>query len=288
MHTQTFHTGPDKTPRSIKFLLLITLFTSLLWTVFTRFFPQFSLHYLAPVFMLSKSALTKGYLWQLFTYPFVQPIFGSVSFNYILDLGFKLYLMWVFGSSLIELKGEKSFMKLFFSGIIFSGAVTAASMNLLEFSAPYMGSHSAIYVILVSWMMLNPYAKVYLFFTIPLNVSIVVLGVWSVNLFLSLMELNLPTFFAYLSSGLYGYLYSVIFYQAYSPFLLLRSFESIIQNKKWFRKKRKASVYDFKTGQKLPDDEVFMDAMLDKIAKKGRSSLTKDELERMDKIAKKR
>lgn len=289
MYGHTLQAGPEKTPKSVKYLLCIILGASLLWAVSTKFLPYFAYNYLLHAITLSPDALFRGYIWQLFTYPFVQPVAGILSFNYLLDLAFKLYLTWVVGSSLVESRGEKSFLTLFFSGVAISGALTALFMGLTGHSQPFMGAHSPLYILLFAWMILNPYAKVYLFFTVPLNVTLVILGLWSCNLFLSLMNGSFSIVFSYFICGAYGYLYSVGMYQAFSPFLPLRSFESKLQDSlhRKPKKKTESRVYDFKTGKPLSKDALFMDAMLAKIAKFGKNSLTKEELSRMHSISKK-
>ncbi len=289
MYTETFQGSPEKTPASIRWILLLMLASSMFWIICSKIFPLFSFSYLLPVFSLSQSALAKGYLWQLITYPFTQPVLGSVSFNYLIDLGFKLYITWVFGSSLAQSRGETSFLRLFFSGIIVTGLLTACAMYLTGSFVPLMGAHSALYTILIAWMLLNPYAKIYVFFTIPLSVTLAILSVWGINLFLSLLDGHMTHFVAYLVAGVYGYMYAIRYYQGRSPFRYLRSFECFLQDFQWKRvKRKKGAVYDFKTGKPISEEEAFMDAMLEKIATKGKESLTKEEIKKMDEISKKR
>ena len=97
---------------------------------------------------------------------------------------------------------------------------------------------------------------------------------------------------------LYGYLYSVLVWDSLSPFRRLHPLEKkmIYLKRKWFHRFQKvvdievqpSKVYDFKTGKAIIQDDDFMDACLDKISKKGKSSLTMRERFRMWRISRKK
>lgn len=287
MYRQTIYRAPINTPRGVQFLMGCIFFCSLFWAVCKEFFPIFSSHYLVELFALTPHCLSRGYLWQLVLYGFVQPLWGQMSLHYLIDLAFKLYLVWSIGCSLCELRGERSLLAFYFSGTAICGTLHASLLYFIPHSLPFMGAHSSVYILLFAWMMLNPYGKIYLFFSIPLNTVLLIVGFWICHLFLSLIQGDFSSLFAYFSAGAYGYLYTVCCYKVLSPFPKLYSFERRAQevvDLLWRPKKGK--VYDFQTGKELSKDELFMDTMLAKIAEFGEQSLTKQERRRMKEISK--
>ncbi len=289
MTTNTFSIGPQKTPALIKYLIFSIVFCSLLWAISARFFPYFTSEYLIHCFGLSSYGIKQGYIWQFVSYLFVQKTMPGISFGFLFDLAFKAYILWVFGTSLLNTKGVFHFLMLFFLGGALTGISIATFMMLTSFPLVVMGTHAAIYSILMAWMLLNSHARIYLFFAIPLKVTWGILGFWGINLVIDLTNGNWIQFLMYLISGLFGYFYAVIAFKTMGPLPFLHKLEKklIAFRMPYKKKKRPSKIFDFKTGEPITDDDQFMDAMLAKISKKGKDSLTQKEKNRMDAISQK-
>ena len=152
---------PKGTPLALKCLLLATLFLSLV-------FP-----FLGPYLVLSKEGIAHLYLWQFATYLFIHPFPSG-----IFQLALNLYVLWVFGTAIIERIHLKSFCALYFGAGIFAGLLAWGAMFLFP-PTPLSGSSPALYATLIAWVILNPESELFLFFAIPFkarSLLIVLLG----------------------------------------------------------------------------------------------------------------
>jgi len=290
MRNAPFDIGPSNTPKVIKGLVAANAALSFLWALSIKIFPIFSFYYLQYALTLTTDGIRHGFIWELLTFFFVHPAPGGITFSFLIGLAFTCYLLWVFGSSLIHSKGIKQFLILFFSGGIVTGIFVSIPLLIFNIPYPFVGSHVCVFSLLMAWMILNPNARIFLFFTLPVNVVWLILGLWGINLLVDLAQGDLIHFTAYLISGLYGYLYALFFWRHHSPLKFMRGFEDFIIRLRTPRKKRdgKSKVYDFKTGKPVSEDDAFMDEMLTKISLKGKESLSKKEKARMEKISKKK
>jgi membrane associated rhomboid family serine protease len=257
---------------SLKVLIFLTIGIS----VAAGFLPQ-----LYGWLALSWAGIERLYLWQLITYIFLES--GPISLGFFIQLGFNMYVLWMFGSSLIERSHTRLFLSLYF------GAALAAALTALAFPyAVLAGSTNAVFAVLTAWAMVNPGSKLLLFFSIPFKAEWLVIALVGFSLFVDITTANWTAGLCLIVSVLYAYLFSLIAWRSSSPFLFLRPFE-----KKIFRlleKKPKESyhhskIYDIKSGAPVLDDDQFMDAMLDRISRHGEDSLTPAEKKRMREIS---
>ena len=280
--------GPAYTPRIIKALIFLTGFISLLCALQQSYFPGFPLYqWLA----LSLHYLKQGFFWQYITYIFLVPSLG-LSAGFILHLLFNLYLLWLFGESLVTRTSQVKFLLLYLLCGVISGAIATFVMAIGYPDYLLAGSTLIIYGYLIAWVIANPHAELRLFFALPFRAKWLILGLLGVNLLFYLTRFDLVAFFAYLSSSFVGYLFGLVEFNHHGPFNFLIRWEKKLFH---FLKKRKgrktyhsSKVYDIKSGeQKLADDE-FMDAMLAKVSQEGEKSLTRKERKRMRKISKRK
>ncbi len=298
--SQAFRLGPISTPKIVKWTIISTLVVSFLALISNALFLQVlgipSPQYL---FSLTTWGIHKLFLWQFISYLFIQPVTtGGISISLLLHVFFDLYLLWAMGSAIVQARGKKHFLGLYFGGGFFVGVMAYASLLLLGSPAPLAGATPCIYILLIGWVFLFPDANLSLFLLLPLRAKWLVFGLIGVNLFLDFSNGNFFYFFVTASSMIYAYFYSVLLWEMLGPFRQLHPLE-----KKLIYYKRRLSnqfrqlgdievqpskVYDFKTGKAIVQDDEFMDACLDKISKKGRHSLTIRERFRMWRISKKK
>ena len=264
---------PLSTPLSLKILLGATLLASL-----------FS-YYLAPFLILTPSHP----FWQLLTYPLIHPFPSG-----LLHLAFNLYLIWTFGASLIQRLHAPRFFALYFGSSLLGALFAFAAMTLFSSPIPLFGSSTPIYALLISWTLLNPGARLLLFFSFPLKAANLLLILLSLSLLVDLSSAQWPPFFAAVGAILFSYLFTLLACRARSSFSFLSPLETTLlrtleKMEHWKRKGPvQKKIYDIRSGEPVLNDEEFMDAMLARISLKGEGSLSPEERQRMQKISEKK
>ncbi|MDJ0652052.1 MAG: rhomboid family intramembrane serine protease [Simkaniaceae bacterium] len=213
----------------------------------------------------------------------------------ILQVFFDLYLLWTIGSAIVQTRGEKHFIGLYFGGTLFVGLIAYLFLFFAGSSLPFAGARTSIYILLIGWTFLFPEVRIMLFLLVPMQARWLVFGLIGGNLFLDFSNGNFFSFSVVGGALLYGYLYSVIVWNSLSPFRRLHALEKrlIYCKRKWFYRFQKvvnlnaqpSKSYGFNRGKVTIQDEDFADACLDKISKKGKQSLTIRERFRMRRIS---
>jgi len=260
--------------KPLQILILLTVLLSLAGAIFP------TLQYF---FTLSWGGIKSWHLWQLITYVFFEN--GPLSFSFLIQLAFNMYILWIFGSSLMEVAQPKRFFSLYF------GSALVGSLPIFLFSGHLAGSTSAVYAILIAWMMINQGSQLLLFFTLPFKSHWLIVALLSFTLFMDFSAGALTAGFSLLMSVLFSYFFSLIIWKQKSPFPPLHSFEGKLLNfleTKTPNYYSKSKIFDFKSGAPVLDDEQFMDAMLEQISRHGEASLTPQEKKRMQAISKRK
>ena len=99
--------------------------------------------------------------WQVGTYAFLHGSFGHLFFNM---LG-----LWMFGSELEHVWGQKRFIQ-FYTASVIAAALTQLVVNaLLGSIAPTVGASGGLFGLLLAYAMLFPNRTILLFFVIPMK-----------------------------------------------------------------------------------------------------------------------
>jgi membrane associated rhomboid family serine protease len=256
----------------LKILIFLTIGVSLA----AGFLPQ-----LYGWLALTRAGIEHLFIWQLITYIFLEP--GPISLGFFIQLAFNMYILWMFGSSLIERSHTRLFLTLYL------GAALVGGLTALAFPHTALaGSTNAVFAVLTAWAMVNPGSQLLLFFAIPFKAEWLVLALLAFTLFIDLSTGSWMAASCLIVSVLYGYLFSLIVWRQPSPFLFLRTFERKIfrlLEKKPRETYHHSKIYDIKSGAPVLDDDQFMDAMLDRISRHGEDSLTPAEKKRMREIS---
>jgi membrane associated rhomboid family serine protease len=258
----------------LKILIITTVTVSLL----AAYSPELQA-YLA----LTWAGLERLYLWQPLTYLLVEP--GPLSFSFLLQLAFNMYLLWMFGTGLIERSHPRRFLLLYLGAGL--AAALAALAPLYLFHGVLAGTTGAVYAIMVAWMMLNPHSQLLLFFALPIKAHWLIVGVIGLTLFLNITHHDWVSAASLIGGCLYAYLFTLIIWREQGPFAILRPFErNVLRRLEREREPQpRTKIYDIKSGAPVLDDDAFMDTMLDKISKAGENSLTPQEKQRMHGIS---
>jgi hypothetical protein len=276
--------GPTSTPKIIQLILALTAAINILLSII----PCPSLIF---ILGLSAEGIRENFFWQFVSSLFIidTPV---LSFGFIIHLLFNLYVIWIFGSSIIELKGNKHYIFVVLLSTLLSSLLAFGIIKLLSFPTLFFGGSILIYCTSMAWLMLHSDAKIFLFFTLPFKAKWLILGAMGLNLLGLLSHGSYLYFLTLLGAGIITYLLSLIIWKTHSPFEFLKKAEQkiiyFLKRKTKHRPFHESKIYDFKTGEPIIDDDEFMDAMLTKISLYGEDFLTKKEKKRMEKISKKK
>ncbi len=277
--------SPTDTPKRLKFFLaLMTTFT-----LGPAFFPQFT-----PFLALSQEGIDRFYFWQWISYGLFEPSSGGLSFALIIQLAFSLYVLWIFGRSLIDRLGLPRFLAIFLGAALVGGLTASRLLSALNSPRLFINSAPPLYACLFAWTLLNANATVFLFFAIPLNACRALYVFLGISLLIDLSHGDWPSAAALAAALAYTYFFTLAACQMLSPFSFLHRFEKAFirfssRLKRWPQKTpqtyRSSKIYDIRSGRPVLDDEQFMDAMLTRISLYGEESISPEDKRRMEQIS---
>jgi len=235
-------------------------------TASRRFIELFGL---VPVF-----AVRKLMFWQFFTYMFLHGGFWHILFN--------MFVLWMFGGDLERKWGEKQFLRYYLiTGI---GAGFIYYLSALNSSIPTIGASGAIFGILVAFGMTFPERIVTLliFFVFPVSMKakhlVMLFAALEFFLYLSPGSTVGVARFAHLGGMLVGYLYLKTGRRGYGELPGLSDLSFRISQ---WRIRQRAKQREAR------EKEEDIDAILDKISRRGVGSLTLRERRTLQRKSKK-
>ena len=285
-NNQFFRLNRNRTPLFIRWTLILTLGISFFALISNALFLQvFKIPSPQYLFSLTTWGIHKLFLWQFISYLFIQPVTeNGISISMILHVFFDLYLLWAIGSAIVEARGIRHFIGLYFGGGLCLGALAYLALFLLGSPLPFAGASTSIYILLIGWTFLFPDARLMLLLALPVRAKWLVFGMIGVNLFLDFSNGHFLSFIVTAGALTYGYLYSVLVWEILGPFLKLHEFEKkMIYFKRFLTSKFKkmtnfeilpSKIYDFKTGKAMSKHEQFVNDCLNKVSSRGTKSLS--------------
>lgn len=217
--------------------------------------------------------------WRLITYMFLHGGFLHFLFN-------MLWLWWM-GRAVEETLGPRTFTVIYFgAGIL--GALLDAALALIFGSALVIGASGAVTGILVAFAVLFPTAPIMLFLFPPIQARFFVAG-WIAIDILFLGSSDGVARLVHLGGALGGYLLVKAHQGGTDLSMIIRYFEYIFGQTKAASGKRKRNknmhiVQDAEIVEEV--DQSELDAILEKISKKGYDSLTKEEKQKLFELSK--
>jgi len=195
-----------------------------------------------------------GWLWQPFTYIFIHAGFWHFLFN--------AFMLWMLGSVIEPVLGSKKFLAYFLFCGVFAGLFTVAfGPNSIR---PVIGASGAIYGLLYAFAALYPDQTIYMYFLFPMTARQFVALMAGISLILSFTTPNSGVAnFTHLSGLAAGWLY--------------------FKAPGWFSRPER-SYYKEEAQEALKEQER-VDAILEKISRKGESALTGAERRALDEYA---
>jgi len=283
------------TSKVLKYFLTTIISLSLL-SGLPFFTHLLNINYLAG---LSLWGIKHFLFWQVLTYMFFYPAFEGIHAGFLIQLFFNMYILWKIGLAITYAKGLRHFLFLFLGSGLIVGLVALCTLYLTLSPQLYAGTTPALFSLLVATIILYPDMDVMLFLTIPVKAKYLIGVVLGAVLLIDLSNGQILNFATNFTGSLFGYFYAITAWKCRSPFLMLQKFETFLlkfPSLFSFHKRTNldsydvsgAKIYDFKTGQKIFDDESFLDACLSKISQEGKNSLSLMEKFRLWRISRKR
>lgn len=293
-YTSAYGLGPGTTPQAIKWLIGLTCTTSIIAALLNPLF-LYLFQIQGPNYLLSLSwdGLKSGYLWQPFTYLFVEEGILGLSFGLLITLFFQMYILWIMGSPLVERIGGYRFTVFYIVTGVLTGLLTIMAAPAFGQHPFLFGPGASIVAIWVVWTMMHPESELLVFFVLPVKAKWLLAIGLSALLLVNLSQSSPALFCFYLIAMLIGYFYGVLAWGLEGPFLwmqpvdqsLLSLKEKVRPTSSSFALDDQPKIIDLHTGKPLLEDEAFVDAMLTKISEKGEHSLSWNERRRLRKIS---
>ncbi len=300
MNEQYSPTGFRVLPLVVKNLLIINILMFVAAFTFERFNID-----LTDILGLHFFKASDFRFYQLFTYMFMHANFGHLFFN--------MFALWMFGNTLENIWGSKRFLLFYMVCGIGAGicqevvqyiqyATTLsnyATVNLGNQVVPMstylnmmntVGASGAIYGLLLAFGMMFPDSRIYLYFLFPIKAKWFVVGYAVLELIMGIGGADNVAHFAHLGGMLFG-LILILYWNKHGvngPDFDLNKWKGWFWK---FKNRKKYTPYEeVRDEPKVPrSDEDYnyqraqkerdIDAILDKVAKNGYDSLTKEEKE---------
>ena len=268
MNEQYSPIGFKVLPTIVKHLLIINV---LMYFAYYVLLKQgiINLNYYLGIWSLSTGLFR---IWQPLTYMFMHGSFDHLFFN--------MFSLWMFGSALENYWGSKRF--LFYYLVC---GIGAGLLNMLVPGAHVsVGASGAVYALLLAFGMMWPNNYIYLYFLVPIRTKWFIIGMIVIELFEGIFRsTDGIAHFAHLGGMLIGFLI-ILYWKRHGgmtgDFSIKNWFNSLKNRKKYTRYEevydkvpRSDEEYNYQKAQKERD----IDAILDKVAKSGYESLSKEE-----------
>ncbi len=286
--------GPEFTPVPISMIIGATAILSLFAGLTNSLFVSLLGASLSDFFCLSWYGISHLYIWQPFSYLFLQDTgYNGITLFYLIGLAFSLYIVWIIGSMLWESLGERGFFILYFGSGICAGIVAVLFMPVIGQYSILSGPSAAVLAILMLWTMLHPELELWLFMAIPIKAKWLMVAIVGTVLLIDLSQRDWIGLIHSATGLAWGYGFGLIVNEVEGPFAFTHRFDTLVTNignklRHIKIKRSKTKIIDIESGKPALDDDKFIDEMLAKISRFGEKSLTWSEKQRMNQIAQKK
>lgn len=207
-------------------------------------------------------------LWRLATYLFVHDL--SPPYLHIL---INMLLLWMFGTPLAEVMGERKFWWFYLSTGVFSGLCSLIFYSITNNPTTVIGASGAIFGLMFAFAKFFPTQQFLIFFLFPVQARYAVLIFGAVEL-ISITANDRIAHMAHLGGALFAWLYFT--FEDRGAMALSRW-----KNRKVERAHRAERRKEEELGQAMVD----IDPILKKISRTGMGSLTREEKEMLEKAS---
>lgn len=211
-----------------------------------------------------------GQVWRLATYMFLHD--PSTPFHLL----FNMLALWMFGQEIESRWGSRQFTFFYFFSGIGSGVFSLVNLfsPVMQFT-PVIGASGAVLALLTVYAYYYPDRKVLLFFILPINIRLVVLGYALFSLYGSIAPHGVISHLTHLGGILIAIAY-LRWYPKVSGWLVTRG---QLQSERSMRQRAESAV------QQRHFFEDVIDPILEKISRDGEHSLSPQERNLLKKVA---
>ncbi len=244
--------GPPWTP-TIKFLIISNAVVFLLQTT-THLFLNAKI--LEGMFALNPNMVNHFYIFQLISYGFLHGDFFHILFN--------MLNLWFFGVEIENLWGQKRFLTLYFLSIFTGGFLTWLVHNLGFNQYTVLGASGGVFGVMTTFALLWPSREVLFMGIFPIKMKILVPLLMLMLMFTGGGNIAHIAHLGGILGGV-GFFFAVVKYKFDFNFSISR-----------YLQKQKMKRYQEEMYRRQNVKET-VDELLDKISKKGMSSLSRKE-----------
>lgn len=218
--------------------------------------------------------------WTIITYMFMHADIWHILFNL-------LWLYW-FGQIFLQYLDQKKILGVYFLGGICGAVLYALVYNifpvfeLVRFGSNMVGASAAIMAIVIAISVIAPNYTIVLFLFGPVKLKYIAIVTVIID-FISIQSVNAGGHIAHIGGAIFGYFYAVQYQKGQDlSGKFIAFFENILslfKRRKRMKVTYKRPVDDIEHNKNKVDQQKEIDRILDKIAKGGYSSLTRQEKE---------
>jgi len=205
---------------------------------------------------------SRGQLWRLASYMFLHSTY------YLSHLLLNMLALWMFGGGLEERWGTKRFVGLYF--LFGAGAALFGIFYMIDpvfRFVPVIGASGAVFGLLTAYAVYYPHREILLFFVLPVRAWMLVAGYAVLSLLFAFSHGNGVAHLVHLGGIAVAFTY-------------LKGFPKV---ESWYRKRN--ALWEEKEMRRRAEEQVNrkryyeekVDPILEKIAREGEGSLTKEE-----------
>jgi membrane associated rhomboid family serine protease len=222
-----------------------------------------------------------GQVWRLLTAAFLHGGFWHILFN--------MLFLWWFGHDMEDIYGSREFLAFYIAAALVSSAVYVGWQLVDGSRTPALGASGAVMAVMVLFAMHYPHHKIYMFWFIPVSVWFFVLFyvLQDAYVFLS-SQSTMVAVTAHLGGAAFGFLYFKREWRVVNALSWLPSFSSLRRQVRprprlrLYQEDAEADVEPVPTTSapaSAVDEqlEAQLDAVLAKVARSGKESLTENE-----------
>jgi membrane associated rhomboid family serine protease len=218
--------------------------------------------------------------WTIITYMFMHADIWHILFNL-------LWLYW-FGQIFLQYLDQRKMLGVYLLGGICGAVLYALVFNIsptfeyVKYGSNMVGASAAIMAVVISISVITPNYSVQLFLIGPVKLKYIALVTVVIDL-ISIQSSNAGGHIAHIGGAIFGYLYAVQYQKGKDISGKFIAFlERILSLLKWRKRMRvtyKRPLDDMEYNRNKIDQQKEIDRILDKIAKGGYGSLTREEKE---------
>lgn len=236
---------------------------------------------------LDSAKIKEGQVWRLVTCGFCHARMS------IWHIGMNMLLLYWFGQRLEQKYGSHEFAVYYFAALIFSSLCYVALDLYTGMGIPAIGASGAIFAIMILYGLLYPYEQIYIYFLFPVELRFLVIIYFIYELHPVLLMLSGDDYrdgvghSAHLGGAIFGFLYWYNNWRLLPLVQQVTDYFSPQTNTSGTRSNSRRRGSDESSSIKIhreeqetaqKKDDSDLDAVLEKISREGRESLTDEEL----------